>query len=89
LPQLVAPSANLAVASTVASTTNDGSLSVPDVKVSLTSKEGNAKKWGSDVVFGGGEMDVDREELCMEEKRMMVGRYWNLVVRALVKRDGQ
>ncbi len=46
LPQPVAPSADLAVASTVASAAKDGGASVP--------AEGHAKKGVSDVVFGGG-----------------------------------
>ncbi len=34
-------------------------------------------------------MDVDQEELCIEEVRMIVGQYWNLVFRALAKRNKQ
>jgi len=85
IPQPLAPKADLAVASTVV--TSEGNAAAPAVTVLLANNGTEAKKnVGNEVVFAGGEMDEEQEELSMEEKRMQVGRYWNLVVKALAKR---
>jgi len=92
IPQPLAPKADLAVASTVV--TSEGTTAIPAVTVLLannttTTTNGTEVKkngGGNEVVFAGGELDEEQEELSMEEKRMQVGRYWTLVVKALAKR---
>lgn len=86
IPQPVAPKADLAVASTVvevggASVTAKVGL-LASTKPSSEPKE-ETKKGKNSLVFDGEGMDEEGGELCMEEMRMKVPRYWTLVVRAL------
>lgn len=91
IPQPLAPSADLAVASTVVvdgiTTTNTvsklvgpKSLSVVGNAVREDTKKSGAS--GSNLVFSGGEVDEQGEELSMEEIRIKVPRYWKMVLRA-------
>lgn len=105
IPQPLAPSADLAVASTVVvdgGVTNTSSTTASKL-VGLTAQSsnkpllvvGNAVKddtkkasgaSGSNLVFSGGELDDNGEELSMEEIRIKVPRYWNMVLRALTSK---
>ena len=104
IPQPLAPSADLAVASTVVLDGNTTSTASKLVGLTTASSQstkplssiigGNAtvkedttnKKsggGGSNLVFSGDEVDEQGEELSMEEIRIKVPRYWNMVLRAL------
>mmetsp|Transcript_17370 Transcript_17370/g.36685 ORF Transcript_17370/g.36685 Transcript_17370/m.36685 type:complete len:369 (-) Transcript_17370:281-1387(-) len=47
----------------------------------------SGKKTNTKLVFSGDEIDEQGDELSMEEMRMRVPRYWNLIVRAMTKRS--
>lgn len=102
IPQPLAPSANLAVASTVVNS-DSGTNSSPAKLIGTTittsaaaaaksssnnnNNETKKKKSSSGLVFSGDVMDEAGDELCMEELRMQVPRYWTLVVKSLAKRN--
>eukprot|EP00804_Cyclotella_cryptica_P006857 CCRYP_010971-RA/>CCRYP_010971-RA protein AED:0.41 eAED:0.41 QI:67/0.5/0.33/1/0.5/0.33/3/0/324 len=103
IPQPAAPKAELAVASAVggggglstgvASGSNPGkpiTLGMPSSVAGTTAlppADASKKKGDNKLVFSGEEADESGEELSMEEVRMRVPRYWNLVMRALTKRN--
>lgn len=59
----------------------------PSITVASTADDtGKKKKSKNKLVFAGDTMDEHGEEASMEELRMRVPRYWNLVVKALAKR---
>ncbi|KAL7511615.1 hypothetical protein ACHAXN_011987 [Cyclotella atomus] len=58
---------------------NNGEKSEKDSK-----KKGNATK----LVFSGEDVDEKGEELSMEEVRMRVPRYWNMISRVMEKKKG-
>ncbi|KAL9181267.1 hypothetical protein ACHAXT_010072 [Thalassiosira profunda] len=87
IPQPAAPTARLAVASTVV----EGAGGAARVAVGLSAKapgassaSGEGKKKSHGLVFAGDRTDEGKDELSMEEMRMQVPRYWTSVVRALV-----
>jgi hypothetical protein len=100
IPQPLAPSADLAVASTVVvdgGVTNTNAVGLtaqssnkPLLVVGNTAGKDETKKSGgasgSNLVFSGGELDDNGEELSMEEIRIKVPRYWNMVLRALTSK---
>lgn len=96
IPQPVAPNASLAVASAVVTTEGAGSVAATKLALGAAATKASAistsssvakKKNSSGLVFAGDTVDGEGEELCMEEIRMQVPRYWTLVIRALAKRD--
>lgn len=101
IPQPAAPKAELAVASAVgdgsgiSSPTAIGANSAKPITLGVASAaagstaastDASKKKANNKLVFCVEDVDESGEELSMEEVRMRVPRYWNLVTRALAKR---
>jgi hypothetical protein len=102
IPQPAAPKADLAVASAVGDagiSTVGGAIANKPISLEMSSvsagttapaAETTKKKGGSKLVFTGEDVDDEGEELSMEEVRMRVPRYWNMIKRAMEKKkDGE
>ena len=95
IPQPSMPNTQLAVASTVVeggvpTTTKimglDPLANSTAAKVSnQTDSAATPKKQGSGLLFAGDSLDEEGDDMCMEEMRMKVPRYWTSIVRALAQ----
>ena len=101
IPQPAAPKAELAVASAVGDGGISGATAINGAPVkpvtlempsaaagtAAASTADTSKKKNVKLVFSGEEVDDSGEELSMEEVRMRVPRYWNMITRAMEKKN--
>jgi hypothetical protein len=99
IPQPAAPKVELAVASAVGEGGNSSTsinaskpitLDVSSTSAAATTtstSEATKKKGNNKLIFSGEEVDKSGDELSMEEVRMRIPRYWNMITRALEKKE--